>query len=67
MTIANPSTRPISGAPGLASPVVMSRAVAAAGGVMGADQFEQQDGEADPGDRRHDLAQRRRSVVLIDG
>ena len=31
MTIANPSTRPMSGAPGLASPVVMSRAVAAAG------------------------------------
>ena len=31
MTMARPTTSPISGAPGLASPVVMSRAVAAEG------------------------------------
>ena len=55
--MANPTARPISGAPGLASPVVMSRAVAAAGAWMRANEFEQQDGETDPGDRRPHLTQ----------
>ena len=59
MTIASPSTRPIEGRARLGQSRRDEESRRGRGRVMRAHEFEHQDGKADPGRRRGDLAQRR--------